>query len=85
MGKQGTTVAGAAHKTDKWQGDEVKFVETIKRENGYVSSLDWDESARTISAQISIPLWINGNIQGVLTGAVEANLEVLSNTEVNPY
>ncbi|MFY0642095.1 MAG: hypothetical protein JXR16_13675 [Bermanella sp.] len=85
MGKQGQTLAGAPHTTDYWQGDEAKFIETLKRENVYVSSLDWDESSRTISAQISIPVWINGNIQGVLTGAVEANLEALSNTEVDPY
>ena len=85
MGKQGQTLAGAPHTTDYWQGDEAKFIETLKRENVYVNSLDWDESSRTISAQISIPVWINGNIQGVLTGAVEANLEALSNTEVDPY
>lgn len=83
MAKQGQTLAGAPITSDYWQGDEAKFLEVLKRENIFVSSLDWDESSRSISAQISIPVWVNGKIQGVLTGAVEANLEALSNTEID--
>ncbi len=82
MGKQGQTLAGVPLTSDYWQGDEAKFIQTLKRENVYVSNIDWDESTRTISAQISVPVWVDGAILGVLTGAVEANLETLSNTEI---
>lgn len=85
MGNQGQTLGGVPITSDYWQGDEAKFIETLKRENIYVSHLDWDESSRAISAQISIPVWVNGAIQGVLTGAVEANLEALNNTRVDLY
>ncbi|NVK36969.1 MAG: hypothetical protein HWE18_03500 [Gammaproteobacteria bacterium] len=55
------------------------------RENVYVGGIDWDESSRTISAQISVPVWIDGKLEGVLTGAIEADLEALSKTQVDNY
>jgi len=82
MGKQGQTLAGVPLTSDYWQGDEAKFIEPLKRQNIYVGKINWDESSRTISAQISVPVWENGRILGVLTGAVEASLEILSNTEI---
>lgn len=85
MGDQGQTLGGVPITSDYWQGDEAKFKQTVMRENVYVGEIDWDESSRTISAQISVPVWIDGNLEGVLTGAIEADLEALSKTQVDNY
>lgn len=81
MGRYGETLGAIPKTSDYWQGDEAKFIQVMGYDEIFIDALNWDESTQTISAQISVPVHANGDIIGVLTGAVEASLKALGNAK----
>jgi|GEM_PF-2371887 len=85
MGTQGETLAAYPINHNYWQGNEDMFINVMASENLYIDTLNWDETSQTISAQISVPVMDeDGELFGVLTGAVKASLEALGNLNIGP-
>ncbi len=65
---QGAVVGEYPKTTDYWQGDEDKFIKCFNNGNGkvYVGPVAFDDSTKTISVQISVPVLDNGKTIGVL-------------------
>ncbi|GAA6135098.1 hypothetical protein NBRC116188_18880 [Oceaniserpentilla sp. 4NH20-0058] len=81
IGQYGETLGSIPKTSDYWQGDEAKFKQVMGYDEVFIDALRWDESTQTISAQISVPIYFNRDIIGVLTGAVEASLKALGNAK----
>lgn len=82
IGSYGETLGAMPKTSDYWQGDEAKFKQVMAYNDLYIGPLSWDESTLSISAQISTPIYHDGDIIGVLTGGVEASLEDLSAAKI---
>ncbi len=67
-GNQGEVVGEYPKTTDYWQGDEQKFIDSYNNGSGktFIGPLQYDESTRTYSVQISVPVIDNGKTIGVL-------------------
>ncbi|MEK6796860.1 MAG: hypothetical protein AABZ39_18955 [Spirochaetota bacterium] len=57
MDYQGCIVAEAGKTSDFWQGDEDKFTKSCTAGAIFVDKIKFDESSRTSSMQISLPLF----------------------------
>ncbi|MDQ6978767.1 MAG: hypothetical protein Q9M09_01170 [Mariprofundaceae bacterium] len=66
--EQGAVVAEYPKTSDYWQGDEDKFIESFNNGHGKnrIGALKFDESTKTYSVQISIPVIDEGKTIGVL-------------------
>jgi len=66
--QQGAVVAEYPKTSDYWQGDEDKFIESFNHGSGqiHIGALEFDESTKTYSVQISIPVNDEGKTIGVL-------------------
>ncbi|MBA4368112.1 MAG: hypothetical protein C0403_10805 [Desulfobacterium sp.] len=65
---QGAVVGEYPKTSDYWQGDEDKFIKCFNNGNGqvYIGPLEFDESSKTNSVQIALPVFDNGKTIGVL-------------------
>ena len=65
---QGAIVGEYPKTSDYWQGDEDKFIKSYNNGNGefHQSEITYDESTKTFSVQVSIPIVENGKAIGVL-------------------
>ena len=82
IGSQGETLGAIPKTSDYWQGDEAKFKQVMGHGDIFIDAMDWDESSQTISAQISVPVFADNEVIGVITGAVEASLKALGDVEL---
>ena len=66
--EKGAVVAEYPETTDYWQGDEEKFLKSYNSGKGqiYVGPLSFDDSTKTNSVQISIPVFDKKKTIGVL-------------------
>lgn len=65
---QGAVVGEYPKTTDYWQGDEDKFIKSYNNGNGmvFIGPIEFDDSTKTISVQLSVPVVDNGKTIGVL-------------------
>jgi hypothetical protein len=72
---QGGLVAATGKTSDYWQGDEAKFTECFKGEEGvlYISDVEFDESTQTYSVQISVPVREEGKVIGVIVVGIDVD------------
>jgi predicted amidohydrolase len=66
--KQGAVVGEYPKTTDYWQGDEKKFTGSYNEGNGkaLIGPLEYDESTKSFSVKISVPVRDEGKTIGVL-------------------
>ena len=66
--KKGAVVGEYPKTSDYWQGDEKKFTESFNAKNGkvYTGPLLYDESTKSFSIQISVPVKDKNETIGVL-------------------
>lgn len=66
--RQGAVVGEYPRTTDYWQGDERKFTACFNKGSGkvFVGPLDFDESTRSVSVKVSVPVKDNAETIGVL-------------------
>ncbi|MCB9061900.1 MAG: hypothetical protein H6622_10290 [Halobacteriovoraceae bacterium] len=64
----GPVIASYPSTSDYWQGDEDKFIESFNKGKGrvYFGPLEYDESTKTNSIQISIPVAWRNETYGVI-------------------
>ncbi len=72
---QGGLVAATDKTSDYWQGDEAKFTECFRGEEGvlYISDVEFDESTQTYSVQVSVPVRDEGKVIGVLVIGIDVD------------
>lgn len=72
---QGGLVAATDKTSDYWQGDEAKFTECFKGEEGvlYIADVEFDESTQTYSVQISVPVRDEGKVIGVIVVGIDVD------------
>ena len=72
---QGGLVAATGKTSDYWQGDEAKFTECFRGEEGvlYISDVEFDESTQTYSVQISVPVREEGKVIGVIVVGIDVD------------
>jgi hypothetical protein len=76
-GNQGEILAMNVVTTDYWQGDEEKFLEVFdnnvpsRKPDSYISRARWDDSTKTMIAQVSVPVYDGDLIIGTLTVGVD--------------
>lgn len=72
---QGGLVAATDKTSDYWQGDEAKFTECFKGEEGvlYIADVEFDESTQTYSVQVSVPVRDEGKVIGVLVIGIDVD------------
>ncbi|MDF1780514.1 MAG: PDC sensor domain-containing protein [Alcanivoracaceae bacterium] len=73
----GSLLAARPEPSDYWQGDEEKFYAPVQSSDTYVSKAAWDESSRTNSFFISIPIESNGEFIGVLIAGLKITQEYM--------
>lgn len=73
----GGLVAAYPAPSDFWQADEPKFYEAIQRSDAYVSDASWDHSTNTYSFFVGLPVYTNGEIQGVLIAGLDISMEYM--------
>jgi len=69
MGVKGCNIAASSRTSDYWQGDEAKFRNTAgaKTDDWFVDRVDFDQSTKTFSQQISKRMMIAGRAAGAIT------------------
>ena len=69
---QGANVAAYPATSDYWQGDEEKFTESFKQGGRiFVGPVEYDDSSKSVSIQISAPVFDEGNRAiGVLVAGI---------------
>lgn len=76
-GKRGETVAMNQVTSDYWQGDEEKFTEIFdanipsRKPDSYISRARWDESAKSMLSQLSVPVYDGPVMVGTLTVGID--------------
>ncbi len=72
-GRHGETIAAYPLTTDYWQGDEEKWTKAYAGGNGevYVGPVAYDESSKSDSVQISVPVLDKGKAIGVIVVGVK--------------
>lgn len=76
-GNQGETLAMNMVTTDYWQGNEEKFLEIFdtnmpsRKPDSYISRARWDNSTKTMIAQVSVPVYDGDLMIGTLTVGVD--------------
>lgn len=62
-------------KPDYWQGDEAKFTECFKGEEGvlYIADVEFDESTQTYLVQVSVPVRDEGKVIGVIVVGIDVD------------
>ncbi len=70
--RKGAIVGEYPKTTDYWQGDEKKFIECYNGGNGkvFVGPLVYDESTKSFSVQISVPVRDGGKTIGALIAGI---------------
>lgn len=65
---KGAVVGEHPKTSDYWQGDEDKFIQSYNNGEGrdYIGAVKFDESTRTYSVQVSVPVLDDGMTIGVL-------------------
>lgn len=71
----GALLAASPATSDYWQGDEDKFIRPVSTEAMVVSNASWDESSGVYSFFISLPLFEDGRLLGVLIAGIDVSLE----------
>ncbi len=66
--KKGALVGAYPQTSDYWQGDEDKFIKSFNNGSGhvYVGSIEYDESVKMYSVQLSVPVLDEQKTIGVL-------------------
>lgn len=72
---QGSLVAATDKTSDYWQGDEAKFTECFKGEEGvlYIADVEFDESTQTYLVQVSVPVRDEGKVIGVIVVGIDVD------------
>lgn len=76
-GNQGETLAMNQITSDYWQGDEDKFLKIFdanipsRKPDSFISRARWDESTKSMIAQVSVPVYDNDSMIGTLTVGVD--------------
>lgn len=73
--KQGALLAAYPVTSDYWQGDENKFIYPVRRKKNYISEIVWDESSRSYSFFISLPVYQKQGFLGVLIAGIDISEE----------
>jgi len=63
--------------SDYWQGDESKFIMAVKNKGIYISGPNWDESSKTYSFFVSLPVIQQGKFLGVLVAGLDVSSEYM--------
>lgn len=73
MDNQGALVAATNKTSDYWQGDEAKFTESFRNGAGgvHVGEVEFDSSAQTHLAQVSLAIMKDGKAIGAITIGVD--------------
>jgi len=74
MDYQGCIVGEADKTSDFWQGDEDKFIKTYEPKTIFIDKIKFDESSKTSSMQISLPIF-NAKTKKVI-GAITVTLNM---------
>jgi hypothetical protein len=72
MDNQGANVAMTDKTSDYWQGDEAKFIESIKGQV-YISDVEFDDSTQTYIVQVSIPVKSKNKVIGAITVGIDVD------------
>ena len=64
--RMGATVGAFPSTSDYWQGDEKKFTESFKDGKVFIGPLELDESTKSYSVQVSVPVRDADKTIGVL-------------------
>ncbi|MEH6345413.1 MAG: PDC sensor domain-containing protein [Bermanella sp.] len=73
----GALLASYPVTSDYWQGDESKFIMAVKNEGIYISGPNWDESSKTYSFFVSLPVYQKGKVLGVLVAGLDVSSEYM--------
>ena len=73
----GALLASYPVTTDYWQGDESKFIMAVKNKSIYISGPNWDESSKTYSFFVSLPVLLQGKLLGVLVAGLDVSSEYM--------
>lgn len=79
MDRQGCLVCATNKTTDFYQGDENKFLKTFRHGKGavFIDKPDFDESTRTYSVQVSVPVMDPETHQAIGAMTADVNLDVV--------
>ena len=73
----GALLASYPITSDYWQGDESKFIMAVKNKGIYISGPNWDESSKTYSFFVSLPVIQQGKLLGVLVAGLDVSSEYM--------
>lgn len=68
---RGLNVGQSDVTSDYWQGDEAKWQVPFQTEQTHFGGVEFDESTQTYQSQISVPIFDNGSVIGVITVGVD--------------
>lgn len=73
---QGANVAAYPPTSDYWQGDETKFTAAFADGKGdvFVGPVAFDESTQSTAVQISVPMYYNNEVVGVLVIGIKVSV-----------
>jgi hypothetical protein len=73
----GATVSAWPLPSDYWQGDEAKFIQPVKQQKYYISDARWDESSEAYSFFLAEPIYMEGELLGVLIAGIDVTIEYI--------
>ena len=73
----GATVSAWPLPSDYWQGDEAKFIQPVKQQKHFISDARWDESSEAYSFFLAEPIYMKGELLGVLIAGIDVTIEYI--------
>ncbi len=73
----GALLASYPTTSDYWQGDESKFIMAVKNKSIYISGPNWDESSKTYSFFVSLPVIQQDKLLGVVVAGLDVSSEYM--------